>query len=96
MLLQQSLPGGVIEQVIAAYHMGNALQRIIHYYGELIAPKAIAAAQDNITQRAHVALQGTVPLIVPVHDGVLGAKGIKSPGHLGAWLKRAAAAPAGV
>lgn len=64
-LLQQSLPRTGVQQVGAAHDMGHALFGIIDHHRELVSPKAIGAAQYEITNvfidaLNHAALDGIV------------------------------------
>ena len=55
------------EQVSSAHNLGNAHQCIVHYYGKLVCPGAVLAADDVVS--AVLGKVERVGAIVPVGEG---------------------------
>ena len=67
--LQQDLARGVVGQVFAAHHIGDALVGVVHHHGELVGPEPIGPAQDEITHRLfHVLLLQTQAAVLPLQE----------------------------
>ncbi len=47
-VLQQPVDGGCVEEIHAAHHMGDALQRIVNHNGEMIARRRVGTRQHHI------------------------------------------------
>ena len=49
-VLQEDLPRCGIQQVGAAHHMGDALERVVHDHGQLVGEKAVLAQEHEIRE----------------------------------------------
>ena len=62
-MLQVQLAGRRRCEVVAAHHLGDALQRVVHDDGQVVGRGAVVAQQHEVVDRAHV---GTVQQVIDV------------------------------
>jgi hypothetical protein len=46
--LQQDLARGVVGQVLAAHHVGDALRGVVHHHRQLVGPQAVGAVEHEV------------------------------------------------
>ena len=71
-VLQRDLARGVVGQVFAAHHIGDALLAIVDDHGQLVGPEPVRSAQHKVAHAGkQVLLLGAQTLVLPVQHGAL-------------------------
>ncbi len=91
--LQLALPGGVVEQVVAAHDIGDGLVCIIDHDRQLIGPQGILTLEHHVAQRRRVELLATKQAVLPDHRA-LAEVAAQPPGNRFGCVAHAVSAPA--
>jgi hypothetical protein len=95
--LQVDLARGVVGQVGAAHHVGDALGSVINHHRQLVGPQAVGAVQDEVAHGLrHVLLLRAQAAVGPADLHALAADHRAQPGGAGGLAVQAIAAGAGV